>query len=63
MRKDRHSYEYTRKFQKENYEMVNLRIRKDSGVLERVRILAKKKNITVSEYIRQAIENQLNAEK
>ena len=57
--KDRHDPSYTAKYQKETYDAINLRFRKDSGILEGMRIMAHRKGVTVSEYARQAIENQL----
>jgi hypothetical protein len=56
---DRHSAGYQAEYRKENYKFMGFYLRKDSGMIEGLQIVAKARKISVSEYIRCAVENQL----
>lgn len=49
-------------YNKQVYDVVYLRIRKDSGIMEAVRKMSEKHKMSVNEYIRIAIELKLDAE-
>lgn len=56
---DRHSTGYQAEYRKENYQFMGFYLRKDSGMIEGLKIVAKARNVSMSEYIRGAVENQL----
>lgn len=57
--KDRHKPGYMDSYKREVYTQVNVRIRKDSGILEGLEIASHVTGIPKAEYIRNAIEEAL----
>ena len=58
-RGDRHSPEYNREFHRENYVQVNLKIRKDSGIIEALNLMTEVTGMPKTEYIRDAVQDRL----
>lgn len=58
-RKDRHSAEYSRKFDVDNYDHINFKFRKDSGIIEALTIAQKYTGISKNQYIREAVVAKL----
>ncbi len=56
---DRHTPGYMEEYKREKYTQVNVRIRKDSGILEALEIMNRVTGMPKAEYIRDAIEERL----
>ena len=56
---DRHRKGYATEHQKVIYDTLNLRVRKDSGLKNAIRIFAMRKGMSANEYIKEAVVNQL----
>ena len=57
--KDRHKPGYIADFQKGTYDDLRIRVRKDSGLKNAIRIFAMRKHMSVNEYVIDAVQNQL----
>ena len=58
-RKDRHGAEYLRTFDKVNYDHINFKFRKDSGIMQALTIACRKTGMSKNEYIREALLDKL----
>lgn len=56
---DRHAPGYMEEYKRETYAQVNVRIRKDAGILEALELMNRVTGMPKAEYIRDAIEHQL----
>ena len=61
-RKDRHRSEYLRSFDKENYDHINFKFRKDTGIMDALELACRKTGMTKNEYIREAVLDRLVAD-
>lgn len=59
---DRHSPGYMDAYKKEVYHQMNVRIRKDSGILDALELAHKVTGMPKAEYIRVSIEEKLIAD-
>lgn len=58
-RPDRHSAEYSRSFDRENYDHINFKFRKDSGIMDALVLACRKTGMKKNEYIREALLDKL----
>lgn len=58
-RKDRHDSEYLRKFDKENYDHINFKFRKDSGIMDALILAQRMTGVAKNQYIRDAVFDRL----
>lgn len=58
-RKDRHNAEYLRNFDRDNYDHINFKFRKDSGIMEALRLACRKTGMSKNEYIRESVLDKL----
>ena len=58
-RKDRHSSEYARKFDVENYDHINFKFRKDSGIMDALELACRITGMGKNQYIRDAVVDRL----
>ena len=58
-RKDRHTSEYARDFDKANYDHINFKFRKDSGIMDALKLACQKTGMSRNEYIRDALLDRL----
>ena len=61
-RKDRHRPEYLRNFNKENYDHIDFKFRKDSGIMDALTLACRKTGMSRNEYIREAVLDRLVAD-
>lgn len=58
-RGDRHSEGYSEKYKRENYDLIQLRVRKDSGIMDALDLMNELTGMPRSEYLRSALIDQL----
>ena len=58
-RKDRHTPGYSRNFDKENYDHINFKFRKDSGIMDALELACRMTGIGKNQYIRDAVVDRL----
>lgn len=56
---DRHRPGYSVNYVRNNYEQINIRVRKELGIREGLRIVTMRKKVSVSEYVSEAIMDRL----
>ena len=59
VKSDRHKPGYIYGYQRETYDDIRIRVRKDSDIKNAIRIFAMRKNMSINEYVLDAIQNQL----
>ena len=60
MRKgDRHLPGYSDNYKRENYDLIQLRVRKDSGIMDALNLMNDLTGMPRSEYLRSALVDQL----
>jgi len=62
-RGDRHSEGYKRNFDKTIYDHINFTFRKDSGIMDALKLACRKTGMSKNEYIREALLDRLVADK
>lgn len=58
-KKDRHLPGYQRNFDKENYDHINFTFRKDTGIMDALKLACRKTGMSKNEYIREALLDRL----
>lgn len=58
-KKDRHTAEYSRNFDKVFYDHVNFKFRKDSGIMEALELACRITGMGKNQYIRDAVVDKL----
>ncbi len=58
-RKDRHDPEYARNFDKEFYDHINFKFRKDSGIMDALELACRMTGMGKNQYIRNAVFDRL----
>jgi len=54
-REDRHNQDYAKQFDRDNYDHINFKFRKDSGIKVALKLACLKTGLSQNEYIREAL--------
>ena len=58
-RGDRHSPGYSDNYKRENYDLIQLRVRKDSGIMDALDLMCELTGMPRTEYLRNALQDRL----